>query len=88
MRQPPTLPESLVCQANIPWQILAGIRGGLIRYTPTPVHGPTLLGCRPHFARKTNRIFNILSVIYAPSWSASVRHGCVCRSTTDSTGGG
>ena len=41
-----------------------------------------------HFARNTTRIFNIWSVIYAPSWSASIRLGRLCRSTMDSTGGG
>ena len=56
----------------------------------TPVHGPTLLVRRPHFAHSigpnTNRIFNILSVIYTPSWSASVRLGCICRSTRTQRG--
>ena len=56
-----------------------------------------------HFARNTNvsrpigsiansntrnRISNILSIIYAPSWPASIRLGRVCRPTTDSTGAG
>ena len=54
----------------------------------TPVHRPTPSVCRPHFARNTNRIFNILSVNYAPSWSASIRLGCICRSTTNSTAEG
>ena len=44
-----------------------------------------------HFVRNTvlmHGLFNILSVIYAPSWSASIWLGHVCRSTTHSTGGG
>ena len=46
-----------------------------------PVHGLTSLVRRPHIAHNTNRIFNILSVIYAPSRSASIRLGCLCRPT-------
>ena len=49
--------------------------------TWTHVHGLTPLVSRPHFAHNTNRIFNILSVIYTPSQSASVRLGHVCRPT-------
>ena len=44
-----------------------------------------------HFAHNTNRISNILRVIWTPSWPVSIRLGRVCiayRSTTDSTGAG
>ena len=44
-----------------------------------------------HFAHNTNRISNILRVIWAPSWPVSIWLGHVCiayRSTTDSTGAG